>query len=1088
MKKIGLFLSFLMFIGTVAAVAQIQAISGVVTSSEDGLPIPGVSVSVKGTTLGTVTNIDGEYNLKVPGNAQTLVFSFVGMKNQEIAIRSTTINAILEPETIGVDEVVVTALGITREKKSLGYSVQEVDGDDISTTKSANFTSALSGKVAGLDIRSNTNFGGSTNVYVRGTSSLTGNNQALFVIDGVPIDNTVQNDSYQQAGGRGYDYGNTAADINPNDIESISVLKGAAATALYGSRASNGVILITTKKTKKGQALGVSYSGNITLGIVDKSTFPEYQKQYGAGYGLDWYSDSDRPGLEYYDWNGDGASEYIVPTYEDASMGEAFDESLEVYQWNAFWEGLDTYGETTPWKAADNDPSTFFETATSITNSIQVTGGSEQSTYRFSYQNMQQDGILPNSELNKHNFSFAGSYEITPKIKIHSYANYINTNTKGRNVTGYSGNLVSGFRQWWQTNVDIKEQKSAYETLGSNATWNINGPSDTDPAYWNNPYFQRYNNYETDERNRFIGYVKLDWEVADFLTITGRTSIDYYSWKQEERLAVGSIAEAFGTSYDDVSSGYSLKYGDFSELNLDLMANFQKDLSDNLNLTGVVGVNIRNQKNYDFWASTNGGLAVEGVYALANTVSSIEAPEENDEEIQVNGYFANASLGFKNFLFLEGSVRVDQSSTLPEDNRTYLYPSISGSFLFTKLVNQSWLSLGKLRLNYAEVGNDAPFASLYNTYSQYDPFDGNSVASNSSTIKNSDLKPERTKSTEAGLSLNFLQNRFGFDLSVYSNKTIDQILPAAISYATGSSYKYINAGEVTNKGVEVMINAIPVKTHDFVWDVNLNWSKNKNEVVDIVGDEITNLELASLQGGVSINAMKGGSMGTILGSDFEYYDDIKDESHRIIDEDGYYNVTSSSAEVIGDANPDWTAGLRNSFSYKNIRLSFLIDWKHGGDVFSLDQWYASATGLYQSSVGDNDLGNPIRSYVADGGGAILKGVSEDGSENTVRSDGFGTYYTPIGSAYAPNKLYVYDASYIKLRELSITYTLPRSLFEDNFISDVSVAFVGSNLWIIHKNLPYSDPETSQGAGTIQGWQSGVMPSTRNLGFTLNVNF
>jgi len=1079
--------------GTMVTNAQTKVLTGTVTSSEDGMPIPGASIAVKGTTLGLITNLNGLFELRVPNDAKTLVVSFVGMKTLEIEIGSqTNFNVVMEPDVFGIDEVVVTALGISRETKSLGYSVQEVKGDDVNMVKTNDFTSALSGKVAGLQIKSNTNFGGSTNVIVRGASSLTGNNQALFVIDGIPIDNTVMNVSYQQRGGHGYDYGNTASDINPNDIESISVLKGAAATALYGSRAANGVILITTKKGTKGSTLGVSYSGNMTVGVIDKSTFPEYQTKYGGGYGLDWYSASERPGLEYYDWNGDGTDDYNVPTYEDASMGEPFDPNFNAYQWNSYVPGLDTYGKALPWVAAKHDPSHFFNTATTFSHSLQVNGGGEKSTYRFSYQNLNQKGIMPNSELDKNNFSFTGTYDITDKMQITSFANYINTETLGRNTTGYSGNILSSFRQWWQVNVDVLDQKSAYELLGTNATWNMNAPDDLTPAYWDNPYWDRYQNYQTDSRNRFIGYTKVDWKATNFMTITARAAVDSYSYIQEERRAVGSIAEAFGVGLNDVSSGYSVRRGDFTEINFDLMANFVKDFSDNVNVTGLLGTNIRKQSNSDVWASTNGGLAVPGIYSLANTLSPLELPEENAEEIQVNGYFGNASVGISNILFLEGSLRVDQSSTLPVDNRTYLYPSASLSFIFTKFVDPDVLGLGKFRLNYAEVGNDAPFASLYNVYYQSFPFNGNGVASNNGNssekrvIKNPGLKSERTKSFEAGVTLNFLNNRIGFDAAVYDNRTVDQIMPAAISYATGSSYKYVNAGEVSNKGIELMLNINPVRTRDFRWDVDINWSKNVSKVVSLA-EGLDNLQLADLQGGVTINARVGEPMGTIQGTDYVYFDDIKTSGNRII-EDGLYWTTATSDQIIGDINPDWTGGLRNSFSYKNLNLSFLIDWKHGGDLFSLDMWYGSSTGLYKESAGLNELGNPIRNYAADGGGLILEGVLPDGTKNTVRSDEMGTYYTPVGSAYAPNAMFIYDASYVKLRELALTYTLPSSLFQNIFIHDMSVSLVGSNLWVIHKNLPYADPETTQGAGNIQGWQSGVMPSTRNIGFTLNVNF
>ncbi len=1090
MKKIALLLAFFAMSMQIL-LAQTKEISGTVTSADDGSTLPGVSVSIKGTTLGTITDMDGNFRIKVPADATTLIFSFVGMTTQEVAIGSKTMFSIqMKPEAIGVDEVVVTALGISREKKSLGYSVQEVKGDEINLTKSNDFTTALSGKVAGLQIKTNTNFGGSTNVIVRGSSSLTGNNQALFVIDGVPVDNSILNSTYQQRGGHGYDYGNTAADINPNDIESVSVLKGAAATALYGSRAANGVILITTKKGGKNKALGVAYSGNFTLGVMDKSTFAKYQKEYGAGYGLDWYSDSDRPGLEYYDWNGDGIDDYNVPTYEDASMGEAFDPSLSVYQWNSFIPGLDTYGKALPWVAAKHDPSYFFEKAQSWSHAIQVTGGGDNSTYRFSYQNLSQTGIMPNSNLDKNNFSFTGTYDITKKIKTTSFANFIRTNTKGRNTTGYSGNILSSFRQWYQVNVDILDQKAAFKKLGTNATWNMNAPDDLTPAYWDNPYWDRYKNYETDSRNRFVGYTKIDWEATNFMTITARAAIDYYAYIQEERRAVGSIAEAFGVGLNDNSSGYSVKRGDFSEINFDLMANFKKDLSEKLNLTGILGTNLRKRSFSDVWASTNGGLAVPGIYSLANTVSPLELPEENQGKVQVNGYFGNASLGVSNTLFLEGSLRIDQSSTLPTDNNTYVYPSASASFVFTKFINPEILNLGKFRLNYAEVGNDAPFSSLHDVYYQAFPFNGNGVAYSSNTKKNPDLKSERTKSFETGLTLNFLQNRVGVDVALYDNRTVDQIMPVAISYATGYSYKYVNSGEVSNKGIEIMLNLTPIKTKDFRWDADINWSKNKSKVVSLAPG-VENLQLASLQGGVTINARVGEPLGTIQGTDYVYYNDVRKPENRII-EDGYYWTTSTSDQVIGDVNPDWTAGFRNSFSYKNLNLSFLIDWKHGGDLFSLDLWYGYSTGLYPETAGLNELGNPVRNYVtgnpATDGGLILQGVLPDGTKNTARSDQMGTYYTPLGSAYAPNAMFIYDASYIKLRELSLTYTLPSSLFKGTFINSASFGFVGSNLWIIHKNLPYADPETTQGAGNIQGWQSGVMPSTRNFGFTLNVNF
>lgn len=1078
-----------------------KTITGSVTNSDDGSTIPGVNVVVKGTTIATVTDDNGKYMLSnVPDNAEKLVFSYLGMQTQEITISGNVVDCEMTGD-VALGDVVVTALGISRDQKSLGYSIQQVDGNDVNTVKSSNFMNQLSGKVSGVQIQTNTNFGGSTNIIVRGSSSLTGDNQALFVIDGVPVDNSLFNDAYQKVGGAGYDYGNSGADINPSDIESITVLKGAAATALYGSRAGNGVILIITKKGSNSKALGVDISTNYTVGIVDQSTFPQYQNLYGAGYGPFYGPDEDAYFNEA-DIDGDGTMDYIVPTNEDGSYGAAFDPNLMVYQWNAFFPGLSTYGTKTPWTAAENGALYFFNNSSSLSNSVQVSGGSDVATYRLSYQNVNQTGILPNSHLSKNNISLAGTYSITDNIKVTSYANFINTATVGRNSTGYSGNIMSSFRQWWQTNVDVKQQQEAYELLGTNATWNTYGATNTNPAYWDNFYWQRYQNYQSDDRNRFLGYTQIDWDVTDFLSFTARAAIDNYNFVQEERRAIGSIATPFGVAYDDLTSGYGFKNTNFSETNFDFIANFKHDFSDNFNFRGLVGSNIRNSKRSFLFASTNSGLVVPNLYSLSNSVEALLPPVETVSDILVYGYFANASFGISNMLYLEGSVRVDQSSTLPLDNNTYFYPSGSASFLFSELIGADWLSLGKVRFNYAEVGNSAPFARLQDVYYQSSSFNGNAVFSNGATKFNPDLIPERTKSLEAGITLNFgKDSRAGIDLAVYNNSTVDQIMPVAISYATGYTYKYVNAGEMNNKGVEVMLNLTPIKTPSgFRWDMNLNWSKNVNTVVSLA-EGVDNLEIASLQGGVSINARVGEPYGTIQGTDYVY---DPDGNPVVSSTSGYYLKTSTSDQIIGDINPDWMAGLRNSFTYKGFNFSFLIDWKQGGDIFSLDLWYGMGTGLYPETAEINDLGNNVRddiivnddgSYDAASGGVILDGVNMEISDagdtsyvaNTTRAYA-GWYANPWGWARANNAQHVYDASYIKLREASISYSLPQSMFTNSIIGGVSIGIVGSNLFIIHKNLPYADPETSQGAGNIQGWQSGVMPTTRNIGFTLNVKF
>jgi TonB-linked SusC/RagA family outer membrane protein len=1104
MRKFTMLIAFLLFVGMRAALAQFE-VKGTVTDAKDGTPLPGVSIIVKGTLTGTVTDAKGNYTLTVPEGHNDMIFSFIGMLTKEVKIDGRAkIDVALQEDVVGLDEVVVTALGISREKKSLGYSTQEVSGSDVNTVKSDNFVNSLSGKVSGVQIKSTGNLGGSSNVIIRGYSSLQGNNQALFVVDGVPIDNSNTNNDGQLRGRNGYDYGNAASDINPNDIESINILKGAAATALYGSRAANGVVMITTKKGAKAvpgkKRIGVTINSNVTTGFVDKSTFPKYQNQYGAGYGS-WgplaYSDTvlangqSFPGFEYlYDVNGDGTLDWTVPTYDDASMGQKFDPNVMVYQWDSYYAASPNYKKATPWKAADNGPFTFFQTPWQFTNSVDIAGGGDAATFRLGYTNQDGTGIMPNSRLVRDNFTFNGSYDILKNLTVTASANLIKTNGLGRNSTGYSDNILSSFRQWMQTNVDYKEQKDLYDKTNTNITWNPKNPNNLAPAYWDNPYWVRFQNYETDARTRIISYVQADWKMTSYLSLMGRASIDTYDELQEERKAVGSASGEFGVDRNEATSGYSRFTRSFYETNFDLMLKFNKDLSESFNLSAYAGTNIRRSKNEQVFASTDGGLIVPNYYYLGNTKNQNPQPAEKLEKIGVNGYYVSASLGFKNLLYLDGSYRIDQSSTLPSDKRTYPYGSISASFLFHNLLNADWLQLGKLRLGYATVGNSAPWGKIRDTYVQNTTFAGTALFSVPNTKNNQELKPERTASLEAGLEMKFLQSRLGFDLSFYKNNTTNQILPVAVSYATGYSGKYVNAGEIENKGVELNINGVPVQMENFRWDINLNWAKNDNRVVKLE-EGLENLQLASLQGGVTINARVGEPFGTIQGTDYVYLN-----GEKVIGSNGYYLRTSTSDIVLGNINPDWTGGINNRFTYKNWALSFLIDWQQGGSVFSLDLWYGMGTGLYEETVGNNDLGNPLRdpivqnedgTYASNSGGVLLEGVLADGTPNTKRVH--GDDYRVFGWSQNPNAGFVYDASYVKLREVVISYSIPEKVMNNvSWLAGATFSLVGSNLWIISKNLPHADPEASQSSGNVQGWQSGVMPTTRNIGLTVNLQF
>ncbi|WP_236970176.1 SusC/RagA family TonB-linked outer membrane protein [Membranihabitans marinus] len=1052
-----------------------------------GEPLIGANILAKGSSIGTITDIDGRFEFTVPDNIEFLVISYTGYEGMEVAIGTDLKIELLEG--VMLQEAVVTALGISRDRASLGYSQQQVGGQELNRVQTGNFVNNLSGKVSGVQIRTNNNFGGSTNIVIRGNSSLTGENQPLFVVDGVPVDNSNRNLASQAKAKTGYDYGNAASDINPSDIETMSVLKGAGATALYGSRAANGVVLITTKKGAKNQGLGISVSSSLTFGQIDKSTFLEYQNKYGAGYGPDYGSTGY---FEDIDVNKDGVLDLVVPVYDDASYGGKFDPNLNVYQWESFIPESPLFGQAYPYLAAKTTPVDFFETETTTSNNISLTGGNDAGAFRLSYTHYNTNGILPNSELEKHTVSFNSSYDLGNKLTAAFNGTFSKQDALGRNSTGYSDNLMSQFRQWWQVNVDVDALERYYHLTGRNVTWNSGAPWDGDfaPLYWDNPYWTRFENFQTDERNRLIGSVSLTYDVTDKINIMGRFGMDNYDDLREERRAVGSTAAEFGVEPDginreEVQSGYQRYTLSYLETNFDLIGTYETDLSTDFSLKTLLGLNIRKSTDDRTRASTAGGLVVPHLYALSNSLNPSPLPEETLNEKQVNGYYASVSLGYKDFLFLDLTDRVDISSTLPVDNNTYNYFSISSGFVFSRLLRLDFLNFSKLRASYGEVGNDAPARSILDTYRKSSNFGTSSIFSLPDTKNNADLKPERTKSLEFGLEMGFLDNRLGFDFSWYKNNTVDQILPVATSKTTGYTYKFVNAGEVENKGIELILNFNVIRSKAFNWHSNINFTKNDSKVLSLF-EGVDNLELESYQGGISINATIGQPYGTIRGTGYKLLD-----GQRVVNSNGYY--IAEADQVIGNMNPDWIAGWSNAFSYKNLSLNFLIDVSQGGDIYSLDLHYGQGTGLPYYTAGLNDLGNPIRDPVVEGqpeisGGIIFKGVKEDGSVNDIRVPATETveaYYWG-NSERNPGQMTVYDASYVKLRELGISYDLPVSKIS-KYIRGATISLVGRNLWIIDKNILFADPETGLGAGNAQGYSAGAYPTVRSMGLSLKLD-
>lgn len=1096
MRKLFSLLTGVLLLCITTAIAQTRSVSGRITN-DNGAPIDGASVLIKGTSKGTSADANGNYTLTVkPGDI--LVFSATNFAPKEVKITSqTNIIISLAAQDNVIEEVVVTALGLKRTRNSLPYSAQTVGGEDIAKVRSSSFITGMSGRASGIEIRQNNTLGGSANVVIRGNKSLIGNNQALFVVDGVPIDNSNTNTTDQRRGAGGYDYGNAAADVNPDDIESVNILKGAAASALYGSRAANGVVVITTKKGRKGN-LGVTVNTGLSVSSIEKSTFPKYQRQYGGGYGYGYDEDVDPKGYFFnMDVNGDGILDLVTPTTEDASWGYQFDRNLQVYQWNAFDPSSPNYGKATPWVGASNDPSAFFEKPLSYNTSVYLDGGSDRGTFKLGYTRSDEKGVLPNSSIVKDLVNFGGTYELNDKLVAGASVNFSKIAGLGRYGTGYSGdhaiNLMTGFREWWQTNVDMKELKAAYERTGKNVTWNPADPSDpisgVVPAYWDNPYWVRHRNFETDGRSRYFGNAHLTYKITPWLNVMGRVSLDSYDEMQEERIAVTSLNVPY----------YSKFLRSFREYNYDLLINLNRDLSPDLNLSATVGSNIRRTNINSTFASTNGGLAVPDIYALTNTKNPMVAPTEIQSRVGVDGYFATATLGYRDYLFLDASGRLDKSSTLPKDNNSYFYYSGSAGFVFSKLISGApWLSYGKFRVNYAQVGNSPEPHVLVDYFAIVPSFNGEGLAApgNNNAISalvrelviknNLDLAPEKTKAFETGLEMSFFNSRLGFDVTYYNSKTTNQIVPAPVSRATGFDGKYINVGEVDNRGWELSLYGTPVKTRDFSWTLNVNWTKNNSKVVAL-GDGIDNFQIGSY-GGVTINAAINEPYGTIRGEGFVY-----NNGQKVVDADGYYLNSKNSNDIIGNVTPDWLSGITNSFKYKDVSLSFLIDIRKGGDVFSRDMYYGLATGLYPETAGLNDLGNPIRDPLtgdSKSGGILNPGVTQAGAPNTVRADvSMSDGYGALGYVRNPSAAFVYDASYVKLRDLTLTYSLPASVIAKmKPFKGLDISLFGRNLWVIHKNLPYADPEEGVSAGNLQGYQVGAYPMTRTMGANLKFRF
>jgi TonB-linked SusC/RagA family outer membrane protein len=1036
-----------------AAFAQ-RTITGTITDM-NGEALIGANIVVKGTAIGATTDFDGNYSIRLPEGSTTLVFSYTGYQTQEIIVGASNLVDIRMAEGVLLDAAIVTALGIEREEKALGYAVQELGGDEIDKARETNLVNSLSGKVAGVQINNSSNLGGSSRVLLRGASSILGENQPLFVVDGIPIDNANYSSFNQQRAAGGYDYGNMAQDINPDDIESISVLKGANAAALYGARAANGVILITTKKGKRQKNQPVGISVNSGFSVQEVFLLPNYQNQYGGGAGQTF-----------------GVNERgeLIPDYGyDGSWGPEFNENTLVRHWDSYdaWD-TENFQQVRPWVASPNNISNYFETGRTWNNNIALSGGSEDAGFRLSYTNVDVKGTQPNSTLKRNSLNFNGNVKLTDRLRSHVNANYVRNDGHGRPLTGYGESVMSQFNQWYQRQLDTDRLKNYKNPDGTQRTWNRNSADDPAPHYWDNPYWERYENVQNDSRDRIFGDVGLAYDIMPWMTLSGRAMTDYYTDRRVERIAVGGVRE----------SRYSEDVRTLQENNYEFILNFTDlNVSNDISLNAFVGGNKRVYGLNTNLAATQGGLNTPGFYNLSNSASEVSIIDNTFEKV-VNSVFASASFGFKNFLYVDLTARNDWSSTLPAENNSYFYPSVSSSFVFSELLPRSnVLSFGKLRASWAQVGNDTDPYRLANTYFSLPNFRGSGAASLPNAQNNPNLRPENTTSFEVGTQLNFLRNRIRLDVTYYNSVTEDLIFNVSQSGASGFTSAIRNAGKVENKGIEVMLNFTPIQTAGGLrWDIGLNYAKNDNRVVELA-DGIDNIRLASLFG-VSVEARPGERYGTLMG--FDYLRD--DNGNRLVNANGTYARTSTVVPL-GSVLPDFVGGISTGLSFGGFSISGLIDFQSGGALNSLSNQWGKYSGMLDETVANNIREDGI---VVDGvyaPGTMIDGVDVSGQQNQTELDAQTHFF--VNQGFVVHAADVYDASFVKLRELRVSYMLPTSFISQTPFTGATISLVGRNLAILSKNVPNIDPQAAVSSGNIQGFEGGQLPSERSIGVNLS---
>lgn len=1011
-----------------AGVNVVQQESGCTGSVKDktGEPIIGASVLVKGTANGTITDLDGNFNIPSVPQGGIVQISYIGYTTQEVKFAGQPINVILVEDNQTLEEVVVTALGIKREKKALGYSMSEVKGESLTQSRDANVANALAGKVAGLQIKQNgSGVGGSSRIIIRGNNSIGGNNQPLVVVDGVPIDNfTGGTDDY--FGNGKLDKGSGISDISPDDIESMSVLKGPAAAALYGSRAGNGVIMITTKKGTSGKGVGVTYNTNFTF--ENPMQTPEFQNTYGQGTN------------NKFDNNTSG------------SWGPAMDGSIQ-----------DMALGKLPYAARDNDLyKDFLQTGTSWTNSVDLSKSTEDMTFRAGVTRLDNKGVVPNSGMDRTSVNLRSTVKLAKWLSADMKVNYVNQHTKNRaRLAGDPDNI---FFNYLATPRSVAY--SDYTPYAANNWVGEDGKAvgftTSKGAPANNPFWSAYRMSNNDKKDRFMGFAALDFTFTDWLSLKLRSGMDTYTIQYE-------TIRGSGTPYWEQNGSMTANMEKFTEMNSDFLLSAKGNWG-KFGIVGTAGGNIMYRSSY-WYRESSGELNLSDFYAIAN--GKTHSGEYTRNRKQINSLYATASMAWDDYLYLDLTARNDWSSTLPKTNNSYFYPSVGVSWIFTQMLtkmgkNLGPISFGKIRGSWAQVGNDTDAYQLLNYYGLgYDIKGGIFSASPKDFIANPDLKNETIESWEIGLELKAFDNRLGLDVAYYKKNAKDQILKLDMPVASGYKKKYINAGNIENKGWEIALTGTPVLNKNFTWETQLNWSANKNKVVKLY--EGTTEQILS-DGSVSflkIVAHEGGAFGDIYG--YAYQRD--DAGNVVVGADGV-PIRATDQVRLGNNQPDWMAGWTNTFTYKNFSLSFMLDMRYGGEVYMGSITRGASNGALAMTEENRN------------GGMLVPGVTADGQANTTKITA-QQYWSGISGI---TEAWIYDATNIRLRELNFGYSFPRSILNKTPFTALKLSFVARNLWMIYSKTKGFDPEAAYTSGNAQGIEYGSMPTMRSLGFNLHVAF